>query len=715
MRKSLNNIIVLLLIFLVALLFNAVFTSCRNKNDLDVTNETHTHNYGEWQVLKLETCNSDGERERYCSCGEKQTATISSTGHDYIVHDKVPASCTIDGTEEYRTCSRCDYVSEKITIPAYGHDIIHYFARQATCEQAGCTEYDSCMRCNYTTYIEVPAIGHDYAEWEVIVKPTCSTEGKEVRICMRDDSHVLTRNIEKSTHIPGEWIADVLPDCETDGLKHKECTVCRAVVQTQSIPATGHNYGNWQIFFEPTCTAKGEERRICNNDEAHVETCELDFAPHIEGDWIIDTAAVCETDGLKHKECTVCRAVIQTQSIPAIGHDYGNWETILEPTCSVKGEEKRTCSNDENHIETRELDFAPHTEGEWITVVAAVCEADGSRHTQCAVCNVILQTGIISATGHNYGDWIETTAPKCLEEGVRTKYCANDRSHTISETVEPLGHSFKWLFDKDKHYYTCERCKIQTESADHVWYEDKCTVCSCIKGPVEELAFVCEDGVSYSVHGLGTLKTADLVIPETYNGKPVTSIKSYAFRDCTQLKSIIVPDSVTKIGEGAFSGCSNVEIITLPFIGTVANANMYLGVLFGAENPRENVNYVPQSLNTVNICGNITEIADEAFYECKYLSSVILPETVERIGESAFSLCEGLKNITIPASVVYIGRFAFKGSGLMQAKFEVTQGWALYDGNEKLADLDDAVFGNGETAAQYLCYEAYYKYVWKRV
>ena len=55
-----------------------------------------------------------------------------------------------------------------------------------------------------------------------------------------------------------------------------------------------------------------------------------------------------------------------------------------------------------------------------------------------------------------------------------------------------------------------------------------------------------------------------LVIPATYDGKPVTSIGSWAFWKCTSLTSVTIPDSVTSIGDTAFYDCSSLADVTIP-------------------------------------------------------------------------------------------------------------------------------------------------------
>ena len=71
-----------------------------------------------------------------------------------------------------------------------------------------------------------------------------------------------------------------------------------------------------------------------------------------------------------------------------------------------------------------------------------------------------------------------------------------------------------------------------------------------------------EDGIGYTVVGIGTYTYTELDIPTTYNGLPVTSIGKFAFRDCTKLTSITIPNSVTSIGEDAFERCIGLASVT---------------------------------------------------------------------------------------------------------------------------------------------------------
>ena len=173
-----------------------------------------------------------------------------------------------------------------------------------------------------------------------------------------------------------------------------------------------------------------------------------------------------------------------------------------------------------------------------------------------------------------------------------------------------------------------------------------------------------------------------LEIPSVINGTPITRINAYALSGLSNLKEVIVPDSVTEIGIGAFNGCNALSGIMLPFIG--ANAEnigaSYFGHIFGANNYSENGIVVPSTLKSVYVTGgtsiranafrecsyiktvslpsSITKIDSYAFYRCD-LTTIELPENLERIENWAFSECNGLTDVTIPDSVTSIGDSAF--------------------------------------------------------
>lgn len=142
----------------------------------------------------------------------------------------------------------------------------------------------------------------------------------------------------------------------------------------------------------------------------------------------------------------------------------------------------------------------------------------------------------------------------------------------------------------------------------------------------------------------------------------VTNIGEYSFYECTALTSIIIPNSVTSIGGHAFHGCTNLSNINLPnsvsMVGSFAFREcdnlppLYNDSIFAHLSTSFVGNYT--------IPNGIEVIAGGAFWGCKLLSSVVLPESLVEIGgNGAFSGCKELTTIKIPHGVTSIGKQAF--------------------------------------------------------
>ena len=136
----------------------------------------------------------------------------------------------------------------------------------------------------------------------------------------------------------------------------------------------------------------------------------------------------------------------------------------------------------------------------------------------------------------------------------------------------------------------------------------------------------------------------ELEIPAEIEGAPVTSIRNFAFRDCSSLSSVTIPDSVTSIGSKAFYSCSALTSIIISESVTSIWDNTFRDC---------------SSLSSITIPDSVTSIGSYAFLNCSSLTSIIIPESVTIIGGGAFSMCSSLTSIIIPESVTIIGNGAF--------------------------------------------------------
>ena len=132
----------------------------------------------------------------------------------------------------------------------------------------------------------------------------------------------------------------------------------------------------------------------------------------------------------------------------------------------------------------------------------------------------------------------------------------------------------------------------------------------------------------------------------TYKGTTysVTSIDYSAFRDCSGLTSVTIPNSVTSIGSSAFECCTELTSIDIPNSVTELGWYTFLGC---------------SGMTSVIIPNSITEIGVNVFTGCLGLTSVTIPNSVTSIGERAFSGCSGLTSVNIPNSVTSIDEGAF--------------------------------------------------------
>ncbi len=149
-------------------------------------------------------------------------------------------------------------------------------------------------------------------------------------------------------------------------------------------------------------------------------------------------------------------------------------------------------------------------------------------------------------------------------------------------------------------------------------------------------------------------------IPNTIDGLPVTSIGDYAFSG-SSITAVTIPNSVTNIGNFAFGYCfSLTNIMVDPLNSAFSSVD---GVVFN-QSQTTLVEYPGGKVGGYTIPNSVTSIGDGAFSGSS-LTSVTIPNGVTSLGAGAFSGCFSLTNITLGTGVTSIGDYAFEGcSGL---------------------------------------------------
>ncbi len=156
-------------------------------------------------------------------------------------------------------------------------------------------------------------------------------------------------------------------------------------------------------------------------------------------------------------------------------------------------------------------------------------------------------------------------------------------------------------------------------------------------------------------------------LEEAFFPDNITRIGNSAFYG-TNLKSFVIPKTVTYLGVEAFGLCKNLEEISLPVTLERIDSQAFLSgpkkIIFedGWKSIPDSVCYSASNATEIIIPDSVTSIGDKAFFGCSKLTSIELPRGVRKIGQEAFYCCKALKEITIPSVVDTIGENAFKES-----------------------------------------------------
>lgn len=505
---------------------------------------------------------------------------IAVTDHEYVFLEEIPATHQSAGRTEGEWCRWCYRISWGLEeIPKIGHHEIEIPAVAPTCTETGLTAGVKCSGCDEILVAQeiVPALGH-VEENVAATEPTCTNGGHGAGIkCSRCNKELYGfEHIEPLGH-DSVVIPRVEPTCTETGLTAgRKCTRCNVILVAQEvIPATGHGSLEHIDAIPATCTETGmTEGYVCTVCRQVTSGCEPIPALGHSSEEIPAVAPTCTQTGLTAGgKCSRCEAILTAQEVvPALGH-HGVDVAAESPTCTAAG----------------------HTAG-----------------VQCDRCNEMLEGyDTVAALGHIEAERYPEGEPavSCEESGCGPEtYCTrcNEIIHA-SEWLEALGH------DYDISTTTCTRC-----------------------GNVDSYGIVYENGIVRMSGSELSDRYNKLIIAPEVNGVATVGIAENGFQYASNLKEIVLPDSIESIGNNAFWGCSSLKALS--------NS---ADELFEGQ---------------IRLPANCKTVGSAAFMDCNLIDYIVLNSALTTIGEHAFASCQ-LNEVYIPQSVTSIGNAAFNAFG----------------------------------------------------
>ncbi len=704
---------------------------------------------------KAPTCTEDGHEE-YVSCENCNYTTyqkIDKLGHLITRVAAVAATCTENGNVEYWHCDRCDkyysnaegtteITAESIVTTKLGHDIKDVAAKAATCEEIGWNAHRACSRCDLKeNYTPVPANGHDYGELISGTLATCTSTGTYAHftcsVCEKnfdqDKNSISSLTIPKLEHSYVET-SNTSPTCTEKGEIVYTCELCFAT-RTVTPAALGHNL---QVTpaLAATCTEDGHvEYYYCNKCDRYyldenAENAVEESSVVIEktGHSLVFVSAsnnTCTDAGnVAHYFCSVCNEYFEDENaenptteqavtLPVLGHDWQITDSIPS-TCTENGSVDYQCSRCGETKTDISYAIGYHTYDEWEITTPAACLTAGEQRHVCTIC-LYEETQVIPALGHSYGEWNVITSATCTNAGSQQHVCSAC-SHEESQDIPALGHSYgEWSVttpptctNAGSQQHVCSACSLE-ESQDipalgHDFDEDYvCAVCGTIRY-IELVFTLLPEETAYVVSSTLPGRMTDVVVPSSYEGKPVVSIADGAFSGLTLLEAIVIPDGVTSIGAGAFAGCTDLASVTL---GKDVKS---IGASAFAECEKiENVFFKGTLADWCGIAFSSTPLVSvfTSFHydtDDKTLPAILEIPDVTTISSLAFSYRHEIKSVKFGASVPVLETDAFIGCYILEIGFATSPA----ETEEEMTALEQTLFASGILTH---CISAYMDYV----
>ncbi len=458
-------------------------------------------------------------------------------------------------------------------------------------------------------------------------------------------SDLVKFEISSSILIPAE---NVQPTCEDAVI----CVQCGVTVKA----ALGHSYSG---ICDTSCNICGDIRTAPSHtyDNTCDTTCNVCQATrtitHTYDNACDSVCNVCQNvrtvpahvyDNACDKTCNICSA---TRTVPA--HVYDN---ACDKACNVCSATRTVPA----HVYDNACDKACNVCQNVRTVPDHVY--DNACDKACNVCSATR-----TVPDHVYDNACDATCNICSARRTVPAHVYDNSCDTtcnVCKAVRTITHTYTNSCDVQ-----CDICKqVDAARPGHSYtnnYDTKCNRCGGIRalstttGTYDIYTYQIipdENGGTITITDVNTSVSGSVTVPSKIGSIPVTGIGTYAFEDCTRLTKLVIPTSITSMGNCMLSGCTGLLELQLPYLDRV------FAYLFGTAAYGEISNdIVPRSLKKVTVSNGL--IPEHAFSECDSLSTLVFGNGVTGIGAYAASGCNSITSVTIGNKAAYIGVGAF--------------------------------------------------------
>ncbi len=588
------------------------------------------------------------------------------------------------------SCSECKHKEKNIVVDS---------AILPTCIEDGLTEGSHCGKCGVIVVKQetISATGHKWNDGTITTEPTCTEAGSKSYHCTVCGEKTDITIIEAMGHKWNNGAIPTEPTCTESGIKIFVCDSC-AAMKIEELTANGHTWNAGTVTINPTCIQKGVKTFECDSCGA-TKTEKINASGHSYAtEWTIDLAPTCTEAGSKSHHCTVCGNKTDITTVEATGHKWNDGTITAEPTCTESGVKTFECGSCGATM-TKDVRAAGHSYSSAVT--NKTCADNGKIIFTCDICNdnyeenissisvSIAHVGTSSSTVNGYG-MFSLSYRITVSGGYGTVYCKTELYNTSSSSsvsemdytdfsnanyqVSYTGYDYTindcyLLITAKDDANNITVCKVDLGSTtimeqyvqdDHNYsdVDDKCTICGKLIDYTEGLRYeLINNDTEYAVTSIGSATDADIIIPRTYNEKPVTAIGESAFEKCSTIKNVRLHSGITSVGEKAFyfSSLSSIQfLIGLETIGYQAFSGCNL---VGEITLPDSITFIDKFAFCYNdftkfvFSKGITTIDTNVLWNCRNLTTIIIPNTITDIKYQAFWSCVNLNSIEFEGTI----------------------------------------------------------------